>query len=207
MFPTKLLALVGARAPRSLWMMLAALGLSLFSVACGPPYKVVSQASPNPFLGATKFVVMPVDYTGLTVGSKSEQEYKDSKSDKQSDSFEGDKEGVNAEFTRELSAAAADAGISVHAAAGEINTFVIKPVVSSVEPGFYAYVASHPSRVTMSVKITGADGKELDEIIVEHQTSATMTNPSSGGRLRSDGKTLGKYVARYLEDRTQGAKK
>lgn len=197
-------------ARRPLHSMLFAFGAMLFGlflVACGPPYRVIKQAEPNPFVGAKQFVVMPIDYSGLHVGSKTAEEYENDKSDKQAASFEGDKEGMNNMFQTGLKEKAAKNGIGVDAAAGEVKTFVIKPIVSFVEPGFYAYVASHPSKVTMNVKITDKDGKELDEILVEHQTAATMTNPSSGGRLRDDGEALGAYVAKYLEDRTAAPEK
>ncbi len=194
-------------ARRSFLFAVGAMLFGLFLVACGPPYRVISQASPNPFVGANKFVVMPIDYSGLHVGSKTEAEYTEGKDDKQAASFEGDKEGMNNTFQATLKEKAAKNSIGVDVAAGEVTTFVIKPFVSFVEPGFYAYVASHPSKVTMNVKITDKDGKELDEILVEHGTAATMTNPSSGGRLRDDGEALGAYVARYLEDRTAAPEK
>ncbi len=195
------------RSPHSFLFAFGAMLLGLFLVACGPPYKVITQANPNPFIGANKFVVMPIDYSNLHIGSKTEAEYASSKNEKQQGSFEGDKEGINNEFAQNLKIKALDEGINVDVAAGEVKTFVIKPVVSFVEPGFYAYVAAHPSKVTMTVKITGPDGKELDEILVEHESQASMYNPASGGRLRSDGKALGAYVARYLADRTAAAKK
>lgn len=195
------------RSHRSFLFAFGAMLFGLFLVACGPPYSVIKQASPNPFVGATKFVVMPIDYTGLHVGSKSAEKYEAGKSEKQADSFEGDKEGINNEFQNALRAKAGKNGIGVEVAAGEVTTFVIKPFVSFVEPGFYAYVASHPSKVEMTVKITDKDGKELDEIMVQHESAASMTSPSSGGRLRSDGDALGGYVARYLMDRTAAPEK
>ena len=55
------------------------LGLALSATAvlasCGPPYQIVRQIAPNPFVGATQFAMLPVTWDGVTVGRISEAEY------------------------------------------------------------------------------------------------------------------------------------
>lgn len=176
--------------------------LALGAVGCGPPWQIVVQAASDPFLGQGKFVVAPIDFTGLHIGEKSEAEYISGKDDKQAASFAEDKVGINEAFTRGLIDKAHSDGIQIDLATGpQDGPFVIRASVQFVEPGFYAYVASKPSAVEMDVKITTPDGRILDEIALTHRTAATLTNPSSGGRLRDDGHALGVIVARYIHSR------
>src|SRR5262249_27787545 len=104
---------------------------------------------------------------------------------------------------------AREAGIEVVPATGPASApFTIRPHVHFIEPGFYAGVASAPSEVHMNVKITAAGNRILDEIALVHGTDpnsgvsiggfAIPKDPSSGGRLRTDGAKLGELVGRYL---------
>jgi hypothetical protein len=187
---------------------LLAIGFAAFALAstgCGPAWHVITQAAPDPFLGQHKFAVVPIDYAGLHVGSKSEADYLAGKDDKQQASFAGDKDGINDEFTKSLVSSAHDQGIEIALATGPgAAPFEIRAAVSFVEPGFYAFVAAAPSKVEMTVKFTSADGQVLDEITLSHQTPAQMMNPSSGGRFRSDGKALGRIVSNYILTRVNG---
>jgi len=188
---------------RLLAVTLAALAIAaLTCLGCGPPWAVIVEAVPNPFFGQGKFAVMPVDFTGLRVGNKSEAEYLSGKDGSQQQSFAADKAGINEQFAAALVERSQANGIRVDLATGpQDGPFVIRPSVQFVEGGFYAFVAAESSRVEMNVRITTPDGRILDEIAVAHGTQATMTNPSSGGRLRDDGRVLGYIVARYLATR------
>lgn len=183
-------------------LLLATIGLVM--MACSPGYKIVKQATPNPFLGAKTFVVLPVDFTGLNVGGNSEEEHLAKKEDKQAESFQADKDGLSQLFINELKSDAASEGIGIQAAAGEVATFIIKPMVSFIEPGWYAGIMASPSKVQMTVKITDKDGNELDEIFIEHGTQSGITNPASGQRLRSDGEAIGGITASYIITRVLG---
>jgi len=89
--------------------------------------------------------------------------------------------------------------------------FIIKPTVNFIEPGFYGAVVSAASEVHMICRILGPEGRTLDEIELVHGTSpnsgvrvggiAIPKDPSSGGRLRSDGAALGELVGRYVISR------
>jgi hypothetical protein len=185
--------------------------LSLFFLGCAPKWTVIQQATPNPFVGkGGDFSVLPIDYSELKVGEKSEEQYLAAKDEKQQASFQGDKQAVDERFQANLRENAQSEGVTVKAAAGQNKGFLIKPKVEFFEPGYYAVVASAPSEIRMRVTIEGPDGKVLDIIEVRHQTDSKSsgmsiggisTNPSSGGRLRDDAEWIGEAVAEYLASR------
>ena len=194
-------------------LMLLSMTVGLWLMGCAPRWTVISQATPNPFLGKKEFVVMPIDYTGLKIGEKSEEEYlsgKEEKADaKGKDSntrsnLEGDKAEMSQFFQEKLKNGVSGDGIKITSAAGEITGFVIKPHIGSMEPGYYAYVAARPSRTVMRLKIEDKDGKLLDEIEIVSSSAATMTSPAAGTRYRSDAKTIGDIAADYILSRVMG---
>lgn len=180
------------------------IALAAFSMACGAPYKVINQAEPNPFHGAKKFVVKAIDFSKVRIGERTEEQYKADKSERQEGSFEGDKQGMNEVFFQNLKETAADNQISVEREPGDPNTFVIVPIVTFIEPGFYAAVVSKPSKVVMTLKILSPNGNSFDEIEIEHESRSTMTNPSSGQRLRADAEWMGGVVGDYVTKRAYG---
>lgn len=183
---------------KSLMLVVCALA-ALWLSGCAYPWTVVRQAEPNPFLGKKDFVVMPIDYTDLRVGSKTEEEYLSEKKDKTVDSFLADKDAMNDIFIGTLKDSAASEGVTVREAAGEIDTYVIKPHIGRIEPGFYAFVASKPSEVIMRLRIENKDGKLLDEIELRHQTSAqNFANVAAGSRYRTDAEWIGQIAGQYL---------
>ncbi len=94
--------------------MLVALGAAL--VGCGAkPWVVIEQAQPNPFIGKSRFYVEPMDYEGLRIGSKSEEEYVSDKKDESAASFEEDKEAVADRFYENLVQSARSRGVKVKA--------------------------------------------------------------------------------------------
>jgi hypothetical protein len=196
---------------RSLFFLFAF--LALVFTGCAPKWTVIQQASPNPFIGKTgEYQVLPIDYSELKVGEKSEEQYLSEKDEKQRASFAGDKQAVDERFQATLKSTAQGEGINVASAAGQNKGFLIKPKVEFFEPGYYAVVASAPSEIRMRVTIEGPDGKVLDIIELVHQTDSKSsgvsiggisTNPSSGGRLREDAEWIGEAVAEYIISRVK----
>ncbi len=181
-------------------------------VGCAPPWHVVLIATPDPFLGQRKFGVLPIEYAGLMIGRKPEPVYLSEKDPKQQASFQDDKAALNANFLEHLTGRARESGVEIVPATGPDSApFIIKPHVDFIEPGFYAAVAAMSSEVHMRVRILGQGGQPLDEIELIHRTSpnsgvsiggiAIPKDPSSGGRLRSDGAGLGELVGRYILSR------
>jgi hypothetical protein len=183
---------------------------------CAPPaWQVVAFATPNPFVGQRRFAVTPIDYAGLMVGRKPEPVYMAGKDPKQQESFQGDKAGLNEKFLGHLIVTARASGIEVVPATGPDSApFILRPAVDFIEPGFYAGVAGAPSEVHLVLRIVGPDNHVLDEVAFAHGTDpqagvsigvfAIPKDPSSGGRLRTDGAHLGELVGQYLIARTSG---
>jgi hypothetical protein len=190
---------------RHFLVLAAALAAAPVLAGCGPRWIVLTQASPNPLLNQNKFGLMPVDYTGLIVGEKSEAEYLASKDEETRASWAGDKGGIDTEFGKVLGEKAQGTGISVVKATGPGDApFMIRPKVEFIEPGIYTYVFNKASQVRMKVQITTPDGKVIDEIAIKHGTPASITNPAVGNRLRDDGEALGAIMAQYLQFRVTG---
>lgn len=190
---------------RHLFVIAAALAAAPLLAGCGPRWVVLTQASPNPLLNQNKFGLMPVDYTGLIVGEKSEAEYLASKDEETRASWAGDKSGIDTEFGKVLMEKATATGINVVKATGPGDApFMIRPKVEFIEPGIYTYVYNKASLVRMKVQITTPDGKVIDEIAIRHGTPASITNPAVGNRLRDDGEALGAITAQYLQVRVTG---
>jgi hypothetical protein len=198
---------------RRSFVLVGALLAGSAATGCAPAWHVVAFASPNPFVGQHKFAVAPIDYAGLMIGRKPEPVYLSEKDPKQQASFQEDKAALNEKFLERLIATAREHGIEVVPATGpESAPFILKPHVDFIEPGFYAAVARAPSEVHMALRIVGPDNHVLDEISLAHGTDpgsgvsiggiSIPKDPSSGGRLRTDGAHLGELVGKYLTVRT-----
>ncbi len=173
---------------------LTSLGIVLagaFVLGCGTTWSVVRQASPDPMVGQGKFGILPIDYSQVRVGDKSEAGYLAATDERERSGFAEGKATLEETFRRTLRTAAGKRGVVVVAADGPGEApFLIRPSVAFLQPG------SGASRVEMDVKIVGADGEVVDEIQLSHSSDA-----QSGGRLRVDGQALGTLVADYVQSR------
>jgi hypothetical protein len=176
---------------------------TLLSVACSSSQDVLQSAEPNPFTCRSAFVVLPIDYSGLRVGEKSEGEYLAAKRDEKRERWEGDKLAIERAFQRELLAYGAEHGIRVDLApvATDSHRFVIRPSVHFVEPGFFGGPAMHASEVRMVVDITTPDGRTLDRIVLGNETMGSVAHASVRQRFERDGEELGEATAEYLRGR------
>ncbi|HET7544451.1 MAG TPA: hypothetical protein VFK05_31485 [Polyangiaceae bacterium] len=173
------------------------------AIGCGAgtvPWRVMSQANPNPVVGQKQFVVAPVDFSTLTVGAKSEAEYLSKKSPEDRQGWEHAKAAFQEEFDKAIRASGTQAGLNITLGASGAP-FVIKPKVDYIEPGYYAYVSSSASGVKVTMKIVTAEGKDVDEVLLEHHTSASMGSASVESRVRADGEGMGAQAAQYIAQR------
>jgi hypothetical protein len=180
--------------------LIAALGLL---AGCAPPWTVVRQIVPNPMLGQTTFAVMPIDFTGVQVGSGSEGSYLADKDGDSRRSWADDKASMNSLFAGVMTREAREHGIQV-VPPSQAAPFAIHPKVVFIEPGFFTVFINQASEVQMFITISTADGMVLDEITVAHATPSTLTTPGVGMRLRDDAEAMGAYAARYLTTRVTG---
>lgn len=185
-----------------LWSLLALAALCL-TAGCSPPWQVVRQIVPNPMLGQHDFVVMPIDFAGLQVGSGSEASYLSDKDGDSRRSWADDKAMMNQRFASALRSHAQEDGLRVMPPSKAAN-FIIHPKILFIEPGFYTHFVNKASEVQMFITISAADGTVLDEITVDHGTAATMTTAAISHRLEDDAQSLGHYAARYLLTRVAG---
>jgi hypothetical protein len=183
---------------------LAALLLGLLSLGCGAEWRVIKQASPNPFTTKASFAVVAVDFKGLHVGEKTEEQYLAGKDQGQRESFEGDKDGINEKFLASVQASAKENGLDIHPAAGQVKApFIIRPNVAFIEPGSPMMGLGPNSEVRMRIVIETSEGKKLDVIELSHETpAATWAEVSSGQRVRRDAEAIGAALAAYLAERT-----
>lgn len=184
----------------SLFALLTLFVLGLLLASCGPRWSIVHEATPDPFLGKTTFALEPLHFEQLLVGGKSEGEYRSDKSPEQNASWDEDKQSMNGMYQQSV----VDHGEGLQFVAPAAGVFIVRPVVNFIEPGFYAAVARGDTSVNLTVQILSPDGQVLDEFTTSSRVAATMTNPSSGGRMRDAGADLGNVVAKYLKHRVFG---
>ncbi len=171
--------------------------LAFASIACGPPWKVVTQANPSPMTATNKFFLDPVSFDGLKVGSTDEQSWQSGKDADAQASWQGDKKAMADQF----SASFDEAREIVARAANAPGDFEIKPHITWIEPGFNAVVASRPTQVKMDVQIVDAKGTLVDEFTVDTAIQASISNEALGSRLREAATRLGKITAQYMKKR------
>lgn len=171
---------------------------ALTALGCGPTWIVVKQQNPNPMMGAKEFLLAPVSYVGLKVGTLSEAEYLASKDQESQQSFLGDKAEAAKNLSDVLIAKAAQGGVSVRPAAETPGSFVLRPNITFVEPGTFTGFVNIATTVEMRLEIVDAQQQVVDEVIFKADIQPSLSNPSSGGRMHSAGKNLGDQTAQYI---------
>ena len=119
-----------------------------------------------------------VDFTGLRVGEKSEADFLAGKSPDQRAEWEGDKHAFEEHLHERIDYETKHTALRVGVASA---AFVLHPVVRFVEPGWYGGIVSKEARVEMTLRVTGADGKTIDE--VELRPDPTSAGATVRGRL------------------------
>lgn len=194
---------------RTFTSLLAAAALSLTALAgvgCGPPGIVIRQAAPNPMAGKLEFAVDPVAYTNLMVGDKTEAAYLSDKKPEQQQGFEADKAETAKNLIEVLVANAGSRNIKIAPSGGAPGPFNIRTTITFFEPGNFNGFVNIPSTLKATMQVVDAGGQLLDEVQFQTSVSASLANPSSGGRMHTAGKQIGADMARYLMFRTAVAK-
>jgi hypothetical protein len=176
---------------------LAALGASAGCVR----WTVLRQANPSPLNASSRFVVEALHWESATVGGKSEEAYFADKDAKQRQSYTTDQVESAGLFAAELQRRGGGLQFAVP---GDPQAFIVRPIVDHWEPGFYAAVVRRDARMDLRVQILDPRGQVVDEIATYSVAASTLTNPSTGGRMRRCGEDLGSITARYLVSRTGG---
>lgn len=158
---------------------------------CSPPWRVVSQASPNPMQPTSKFSVQKLTFENLQVGEKSDKQYAGEKEAKTADAWEGDKTEMSQAFANGFTNA------QEPLQSGDAGDFVVQVNCAFIEPGYYAYVASAPAEIHVRAKIVDRSGKLVDEIDIKTAAAAMAKRT----RLRDAADSSGAALAKYLHKR------
>lgn len=182
-------------------LLLASAVVFAMAAGCGPPWRVIKQANPNPMMGQKNFIVDNIHYENLLVGNKSVQDYLAGKEQKTQDSFQADLTDGNKIFAGSL--VERSGGLSVQmGTAPAPGAFFVRPVVDKYEPGNFNGFVNIATQVHMRLEILNDQGAVLDEIGMAWSEPATLYNPGSGTRFRQSTKQLGYIAARYLGERS-----
>ena len=171
---------------------------SLALTGCGPRWVILAQARPDPLVGAGAFYIEPIHYDPPRIGDKTESEYLADKTPDQRDGWLTDKSDTSNRYISTLIKEMPEVRFLVQPAPG---VFILRPIVSFIEPGFYAYFAAAATQVRMRIEILSSDGVVIDDILVPSVIGASMVNASSGTRLRLAGEDLARVTAQYLRKR------
>jgi len=193
-----------AARPQGRWSVLAvwvAGALQIFAVGCSKPYVVLREASPNPFVDESNFVVLPIDYGGG--GEIVRPPYNPSSMVTSAGIIQREQDGINQQFQASLRSVAADNGVSVNDPRGIGTTYVLRPHLR-FNGAEMPSSAQAPFGLEMTVSIADERGVELDRILVRHGTDSASNAYSTGDQLRAEAADLGESVALYLRDRTAG---
>jgi len=176
-----------------------AAAILLTFTGCGPRWTAVRQTAPNPFLGQTRFSVVPIDYSNLVISGKPEATYVAGMDAKLQEAFAADKAGINQQFVKELTTEAKYEGINVTPAAEAVGVpFVIRPYIPTMMAGNFGGIAA----VAMKVQITTPDGRVLDEIGMQPPpANQGLFNGYTGEQLWKWGLAFGDIVTDYLKKR------
>ena len=163
-------------------------------VGCGPNWTVVRQ-DPHSMLSRVRTVeVEPIQVDQPRIGDISEQSWLAKKTPEQRGSWAADKAAMDEWFYKGLSEGLKDKGISL--ARGEIRTSAprLRAVVSRIEPGFYAGIASSPSEIDVRLQIV--EGNAVSHEITYQSNGRGL---STGERARDGASQAGYLAAEYLD--------
>jgi hypothetical protein len=163
--------------------------------ACGPSWKIVKQASPNPFAEQKKFS-LAIDYSGMAFNGKTEAQYV-AKGPEELAGWNKTKEAFTTGFTTTFFEKAKRAHLEI----GEGAPHTVIVAVGDIDPGYYAHFSQNNSTTPITVRLVAADGTALDEFTAKASTKGTLHNNSNDSRIHEDSIKLGEIVADYLKMR------
>jgi hypothetical protein len=187
---------------RRQFTLLAVLVMSLaFVGGCFRNYTVIRQAMPNPFFGMHSFSVEPVHFEALQVGRMTEAEWLSRKTPEQQQSYMNDRQAMIQRYVERMTAR--NPGLEIIAGPPpSAQTFVVRPILEFIEPGFYVGVMKMDTEARMRVQLLNQAGQVLDEFVTYTRVEANLFNPATGGRLRTAADRMSDATTQYLRDRT-----
>lgn len=179
--------------------------------SCGLGVTIVRQAAPNPLSGKKQFSVAPVDFSKVQYGNPgryTEDAYleknkkKDSNLDEARAAIQKGQELFTTSFGNGVMYYGRNKG-GFDTSIKEIapDSFVIKAVVTDLEPGAAAMITSSPCVVKATVTIEDPAGKEVDVIEVKGTHVHGNTDFTYDKRIGPCGNPLGEEIGKYLAER------
>ena len=165
----------------------------------------MKQAEPNPLAGRKEIAVLPIDFEGLRIGGRDEAKYLADEKNKPEDLAKVKAE-VDATFAKSLTAIAKAHGVSItKGPPAGADALVLRPRVRTMEPGFFAFVASGPSKIVLDLTVEDTRGQVLDHVAMDHGTSpTTWEKVEAAARWRDDAAWLGRTAGEYVVHRVSG---
>ena len=182
--------------------MVAGLAMATLASCAGGSWTVVKQSNPNGLMGQKNFSVEAVNFAEMKVGSDkiTEEQWLAKKKPEEMEKFKTDlaasKQRFNDNFIANLTKVATAGGWTVVTAATP-GSYVIKPIVVELEPGFNAFVMTAPARSKLQIHYVGPDGNELDLIEVHAEADAGSYG-AMADRFGLIGQQTGTQTGKYL---------
>lgn len=181
------------------------LGATVASLALaggGCHFQVPNRAS-DPLYGMRGFALEQVQFYNLLVGGKPEPVYLGDKKPEQQQSWQTDKSELARLLGQQLVQVTAPAGISfAPPPPGALPQAILRINVDFIEPGHFNGFFNIDTEIRATVSVFGPNGEPFGQNQFAARVPSSLSNPSSGGRLREGGTQLGDALGRYLLRRT-----
>jgi len=171
----------------------------LFTLGCGPGWKVIRQASPNPMTPQTQLAVDTPTFRELRVGKQPEAQHLAGKKPEEVQRWETDKQAFASGFSSGLMAERGQLDVGgTDQLSGRYN---LQSNVVYLEPGLWNGLINLPTEMRTRVVVTDAQLAPVDELEVRCVVIADLYRPAVGMRIAECGRITGAEVARYLKQR------
>lgn len=185
----------------------AALAL-LCALPCSLSACRFAYVAPNPndpLRGVRNFIIEPLAYPALIIGDQPEGVYLARKDDKQRASWEFDKGESAAQYAGVALSLGAQSGLAVAPPPPPgPGFFVLRPLVTFFEPGTFNGFFNKNSAMRVTLQIFNDQAQQVDQVELATVVPATLSNPSSGGRMRAAAADLGRQVITMVARRSAG---
>ena len=186
--------------PNRRQMLLASASLAALAAAglgCGPSW-TVTRSAPGRITTQSRFAVLPVEFQDLKIGKRPEPDWLARKKPEQVRSWEADKLGINSTYAAKVTEAAYVRRLQIAPGPGRgAGAVTIRPIVSFIEPGYYAGIAAAGAEIGARVQFAD-EGGVFEEIELKVGSPNAF---STGERVRMAAAELGRQTVQYLAGR------
>ncbi len=163
--------------------------LVLLLAGCSP-YSVVKQAAPNPFVGQSRFALLPFDWSGLSVEGQTEANWDKGNDDDMRREWVQDKQNAAHVFIQVLTDSVSSRVQLYPSDALAPSGYSLKPMARELDVG-----GLRPTRFTVRLQLLDSTGFVVDEASSTHKSKSGEFFPTrivEAATLCGDG--LGQYI-------------